>query len=111
LSKARKPPAKPPAKPYRLNELQKKALEAYEDGDFANLGGMEWKSFEEFSAYMTDHVDDGLLRFVLVEIQDLAEDEVEDAMNRMSRALDQLNDVFGGLAALHREQMARVPGA
>lgn len=107
MSKAKKPAAKP----FRLNDLQKTILGGYEDGDFAYLGTMEWKSFDEFDVFMRDRVSDGLLRFVLIETLDLDESEAEEAMNRISKSLDQLNDVFGALAALNREQMTRVPGA
>ncbi|MGY3582145.1 hypothetical protein ACVIGB_000931 [Bradyrhizobium sp. USDA 4341] len=106
MSKAKKQAAKP----FRLSDLQKKVLEGYEDGDFAYLGGMEWKSYDEFIDFMKG-VGDGLLTFVLVEMQDLDEDAAEEAMNRIARSLDQLNDVFGALAAMNREQTARAPGA
>lgn len=95
--------------PYKLNAYQKAAASVYGGGDFVDLAEMEFKNFAEFRESLKD-VGDTLFTFVMIELG-LKEDcdSVEVARNRISSAVDDLNDVLEALSKIEDEPETR-PG-
>jgi hypothetical protein len=85
--------------PFEMNAWQKAAARAYEDGEFGYIADRTFKNFDEFRAHLRDTIDDGLFTFIMIELND-SDMDTETAQNRMSKAIDQLNDVFGAVCGV-----------
>lgn len=75
-----------------FNDFQKAALEAYADGDFKFV-----TTFEEAKKAS----DDPLLLFVLNELE--SPDDIDDAMERINFAINDLSGVFTALMKVQSE--------
>lgn len=96
------------AEPFEMNVWQKAAARAYDDGEFGYIADMTFKNFDDFRAHLRETIDDGLFTFIMIELND-SDMDAETAQNRMSKAIDQLNDVFGAVCGAENAQ-TRTPG-
>lgn len=85
---------------YRLNDFQKAAVAVYGNGDFSYLADRVFKNFADFRDHLREEISDMHLEFILVELGAPDCDNAEEAQNRMSRAADEINDVYGALCRL-----------
>lgn len=88
------PAATDPTNAPVFNQAQRVLLKTYDDGEFAHV--LEHKTNEDV---LQDLGNDGLLRFLFVELS-TAEgcDDIEDAEDRISTALRQLQSVYEAIA-------------